>query len=338
MTMTVQSIGDQARAFAMQAASSRIKTTMATLTAELSSGEVADLGSRLQGNTQALAGIESRLSMLAQFGRNAAEAAAHTRGMQDALNSVQSMTGDLGKGLYLEPLGVTDGLIAARSAEAASTLQAVIGQLNGTVGQRFLFSGTQSDTQPLASADTILTALTAQVAGLTTAQDVAQAVSAWFDAPPGMGGFADVAYHGGSGGQLTPIAEDTTIALTTTALSPALRDSLKGLAMAALVDHGALAGDGAEGRKLLQAAGKALLDNSPPLIAEMSRIGYAQQVIATAQTEGTAATATLQIARNTLREADPFATSAALSESETKLQTLYSVIGRLSQLKLADYL
>ena len=70
MTMTVQSIGDQARAFAMQAASSRIKTTMATLTAELSSGEVADLGSRLQGNTQALAGIESRLSMLAQFGRN----------------------------------------------------------------------------------------------------------------------------------------------------------------------------------------------------------------------------------------------------------------------------
>ncbi|WP_234854816.1 flagellar hook protein [Paracoccus everestensis] len=336
--MTVQSIGDQARAFAMQAASSRIKTTMATLTAELSSGEVADLGSRLQGNTQALAGIESRLSMLAQFGRNAAEAAAHTRGMQDALSSVQSMTGDLGKGLYLEPLGVTDGLIAARSAEAASTLQAVIGQLNGTVGQRFLFSGTQSDTQPLASADTILTALTAQVAGLATAQDVAQAVSAWFDAPPGMGGFADVAYHGGSGGQLTPIAEDATIALTTTALSPALRDSLKGLAMAALVDHGALAGDGAERRKLLQAAGKALLDNSPPLIAEMSRIGYAQQVIATAQTEGTAATATLQIARNTLREADPFATSAALSESETKLQTLYSVIGRLSQLKLADYL
>ena len=39
--MTVQSIGDQARAFAMQSASSRIKTTLATLTAELSSGEVA---------------------------------------------------------------------------------------------------------------------------------------------------------------------------------------------------------------------------------------------------------------------------------------------------------
>lgn len=336
--MTVQSIGDQARAFAMQAASTRIKTTMATLTAELSSGEVADLGSRLQGNTQELAGIEARLSMLAQFARNAAEAAAHTQGMQDALTSVQSMTNGLGQGLYLEPEAVTDDLMTARSAQAASVLQAAIGQLNGSVGQRFLFSGTQSDTPPLASADAILTALDAKVAGLTTAEDVARAVSDWFDAPLGMGGFSDVAYHGGSGGQTTPIGEDTAITLTTTALSPAIRDSLKSLATAAMVDRVTLAGNGAEERKLLKAAGKGLLDNSPALIAEMSRVGYAQQVVSTAQTEGTAATATLQTARNTLREADPLATAAALSEAETKLQTLYSVIGRLSQLKLVDYL
>lgn len=336
MTMTVQSIGDQARAFAMQAASSRIKTTMATLTAELSSGEVADLGSRLQGNTQELAGIEARLSMLAQFTRNAAEAAAHTNGMQDALTSVQSMTNGLGQGLYLEPEAVTDDLMTARSAQAASVLQAAIGQLNGSVGQRFLFSGTQSDTPPLASADAILTALDAKVAGLTTAEDVARAVSDWFDAPLGMGGFSDVAYHGGSGGQTTPIGEDTAITLTTTALSPAIRDSLKSLATAAMVDRVTLAGT--EERKLLKTAGKGLLDNSPALIAEMSRVGYVQQVVSTAQTEGTAATATLQTARNTLREADPLATAAALSEAETKLQTLYSVIGRLSQLKLVDYL
>lgn len=336
--MTVQSIGDQARAFAMQAASNRIKTTLATLTDELSSGEVADLGARLQGNTQDLAGIEARLAMLTQFKSNSAEAAAHTQGMQDALTSVQSINEDIGRGLYLEPEATTDGLIAARSAEAASALQSVIGQLNGTVGQRFLFSGAYSDTQPLASADTILTALTAQVAGLTTAGDVSQAVSDWFDAAPGMGGFADTAYRGGPGGQSTPIGEDTTITLTTTALSPAIRDNLKGLATAAMLDRGALAGNGAEGRKLLQTAGKALMQNTPPLIAEMSRLGYTQQVIATAQTEGNAAYATLQTARNTLREADPLATAAAISDAETKLQTLYSVIGRLSQLKLVDYL
>lgn len=336
--MTVQSIGDQARAFAMQAASSRLKTTLATLTAELSSGEVADLGARLQGNTQDLAGIEARLAMLTQFKSNAAEAAAHAQGMQNALTAVQAINEDMGQGLFLEPEATTEGLMAARSAEASSALQAVIGHLNGTVGQRFLFSGARSDTQPLASADTILTALTAQVAGLTTAGDVSQAVADWFDAAPGTGGFADMAYYGGQGGQSTPIGEETTITLTTTALSPAIRDTLKGLATAAMLERGALAGDGVEGRKLLQAAGKAMLDNTPPLIAEMSRLGYTQQVIATAQTEGNAASATLQTARNTLREADPLATAAAISDAETKLQTLYSVIGRLSQLKLVDYL
>lgn len=334
--MTVQSIGDQARAFAMQSASSRIKTTLATLTAELSSGEVADLGARLGGNTQNLAGIEARLAMLAQFKNNASEAAAHTKGMQDALTAIRSATEELGQGLYIEPASTTEGLMAARSAQAASTLQTVIGQLNGSVGQRFLFSGMASDTPPLASADAILSELTPLVAGLTTAEDVAQAVSDWFDAP--SGGFADAAYRGGAGGQMMPIGEETSITLTTTALSPAIRDSLKGLATAALIDRGALASDSREGQKLLQGAGKGLLDNSAALVAEMSRIGYAQQVIASAQTEGDAASATLQTARNTLREADPLATSTAISDAETKLQTLYSVIGRLSQLKLADYI
>lgn len=334
--MTVQSIGDQARAFAMQSASSRIKTTLATLTAELSSGEVADLGARLGGNTQNLAGIEARLTMLAQFKSNASEAAAHAKGMQDALTAIRSATEDLGQGLYIEPAPTTVGLMAARSAGAASTLQAVIGQLNGSIGQRFLFSGMASDTPPLAPADTILSELTTLVSGLATAEDVAQAVSDWFDAP--ADGFADSAYRGSTGGQPMPIGEDTIIALATTALSPAIRDSLKGLATAALIDRGILASDSQEGQKLLQGAGKALLDNSPALVAEMARIGYAQQVIASAQTEGDAATATLQTASNTLREADPLATSVAISDAETKLQTLYSVIGRLSQLKLADYI
>ena len=334
--MTVQSIGDQARAFAMQSASSRIKTTLATLTAELSSGEVADLGARLGGNTQNLAGIEARLAMLSQFKSNAAEAAAHTRGMQDALTAIQSATAQLGQNLYTAPAATTDDLMAARSDAAASALQTVIGHLNGSVGQRFLFSGTASDTPPLVSADTILSDLTALVSGLTTAEDVAQAVSDWFDAP--SGGFADLAYHGGAGGQLMPIGEETTITLTTTALSPSIRDSLKGLATAALVGRGALAANAQEGQELLAGAGKVLMDNSSALTAEMSRIGYAQQVIASAQTEGDAASATLQTARNSLREADPFATSTAISEAETKLQTLYSLIGRLSQLKLADYI
>lgn len=336
--MTVQSVGDQARAFAMQTASSRIKTTLNTLTAELSSGEVADLGSRLQGNTQVLGGIESRLALLSQFQRNATEAATRAQGMQDALGAMHKVTEGLGQSLYLEASPLTSGLLSMRSGQAETDLNTVIGQLNGSAGQRYLFSGTNSDTPPLAPANAILDELTTVISGLTSAQDIAQAVSDWFDAPSGSGGFADIAYHGGAGGQKTPVGDDTSVALTTTALSPSIRDSLKGLATAAILDRSALAGDVQGGRELLRLAGRALLDSGPGLVAEMSHLGYAQQVISTAQAQDGASIATLQSARNTLREADPFATAAAITDAETKLQTLYSVIGRLSQLKLANFL
>lgn len=336
--MTVQSIGDQARTLAMQSASGRIRTTLATLTSELASGEVADLGSRLGGNTQALTGIEARLAMLGQYRSNADEAAARAEGVQGALTAIHAESERLGRSLYIEPEATTDGLMRARSAEAAAILELTIGRLNGAVGQQFLFSGVSSDTPPLVSANEILTELTALAGGLTSATDVAQAVSDWFDAPAGTGGYADFAYRGGGGGQATPIGESAAIALATTALSPSVRDNLKALATAALVERGALTTNPGEIRSLMKHAGKALLDNGPPLVAEMSRVGYAQQVIAGARTEGDAAVATLQTARNTLREADPFATSTAINDAETRLQSLFAVIGRLSQLKLANYL
>ena len=90
--MNVNSLGDQARAFALQAASNRIKTTLATLSDELSSGEVKDLSGRLGGNMRVLNDIESRLSMAAQYSRNAREAASLTQGMQDALVSTNDMS------------------------------------------------------------------------------------------------------------------------------------------------------------------------------------------------------------------------------------------------------
>lgn len=335
--MTVQSIGDQARALAMQSASGRIKTTLATLTAELASGEVADLGARLGGNTQALAGIEARLAVLGQFRSNAAEAAAQTEGVQNALAAIHAESEGLGRGLFIEPAATTDGLMRARSAEAAATLGSAIGRLNGSVGQRFLFSGTASDTPPLVSAEAILTELTGLTGALTSAADVAQVVSDWFDAPAGAGKYADLAYRGTAGGPSVPINEHTAITLATTALTPSICDTLKGLAMAALVDRGALAGNPQEARALMRQAGKSLMDSGPALVAEMSRVGYAQQVIAGTLTEGDAAAATLQTARNTLREADPFATSTAINDAETRLQSLYAVVSRLSQLKLANY-
>lgn len=337
--MTVYSIGDQARAFAMRSAAHRIKTTVDTLTSELSSGEVADVAVRLGGNTQGLSDIEARLAMMSQVKDNAAEAAFMLQGMQDAMGAIQSGNAALGSELLAFSPTDTPQSLAVRAGEATHAFEAAVSHLNTAAGGRFLFAGTHSDTAPLIPAAQIMDALEAAVGGLTSAGDVATAVAAWFDAATGGGGFVDIAYNGSIGEQQRiPVGERTSISLETTAISPALRDELKALAMAALVDRGVLPGDHAERVALLQKAGQAMIDNAAPLVAEMARVGIDQQTVERAQSETSAATAALTISRNQIRQADPYQTAAALSEAESQLEMLYEVTARLSRLKLVDFL
>ncbi len=340
--MTVYSIGDQARAFAMRSASHRIKTTVDTLTSELSSGEVADVAVRLKGNTQGLSNIEARLSMMSQMKDNAAEAASMLQGMQDAMGALQKGNSALGAALLAFAPTDTPHSLAVRAGEAAHAFQAAASHLNTAVGGRFLFAGTHSDTAPLIPADQILKELEDHIVGLTltSAQDVATEVARWFDAAPGGGfGFADTAYRGSiDEQQRIPVGEGTSISLKTTALSPALRDELKALAMGALLDRGVLSGNHSERVALAQKAGEAMINNSGPLVAEMARVGIDQQMVERAQGETSAATAALTISRNQIQLADPYQTAAALSEAESQLEMLYTVTARLSRLKLVDFL
>lgn len=337
--MTVYSIGDQARAFALQTASHRLKTALATLTDEMASGEVADVAQRLQGNTQILSRIEARIALTNQFTSNASEAASITRGMQDVLEAIRTQTGELGLSLLAEPFSETTSLLAMRAGEVAGTFDSVVARLNGSVGGRFLFSGQNSDLPALTAGSDILDALETLTSGLTTATAVIQAVSDWFDSPVGGGGYVDVAYRGTTGSApAIPVANSQSIDLTTTAASPAVRNLLKGLATAALVDRGVLDGQFSEQREMMQQGGQIILDNSPDLFSEMGRIGFTQQMIERLQAENSATLATLQSSRNNLRVADPYETAGALTQVEAQLEALYSVTARLSKLKLVDYL
>lgn len=337
--MTTYSIGDQARAFALQTASHRLKTTLATLTDEMASGEVADIGQRLQGNTQILNQIEARISLGAQFERNGTEAASLTGGVQDVLENVRALSGPLALSLVAEPFSETTSLLAMRAGEVSDTFASIVSHLNGGVGGRFLFSGLNSDSPALIPGPEILDALETLTAGLTTANDVSQAVSDWFDAPAGGGGFLDVAYRGTVGpGQAISVGEGQAVALSTTAATTAIREVLKGLATSALVDRGVLAGEYHEQRDLMQRGGQITLDNSSELIAEMGRVGQKQQFVERALTENAALRATLMTTRNNLRAADPYETAGALTQVESQLEALYAVTARLSKLKLVDYL
>ena len=337
--MTIHSIGDQARAFALQAASNRIKTTLATLSEELSSGEVKDLSGRLGGNTRILNDIEARLSMVAQYAKNATEASSATQGMQDALVSVNDIGLKLASSWLVEAGNETASTLALHAADASAAFEATVARLNASVGGRYLFAGTHTDQPPVSAAAQILDVLQAAVSGLTSAGDIAAAVSDWFDAAPGAGGYVDMAYAGSIGEtQQVLIGENDSIMLRTNAVSPPLRDQMKALATSALLDRGVLAGNHAERSDLLRRGGGALIANRDALLGEMARVGLNQQLVERAQSETSAAEAALTTARNQLRSADPYQTAAALTESQTQLETLYAVTARLSKLRLVDFL
>jgi flagellar hook-associated protein 3 FlgL len=335
----MNSVGDQARAFVMQSATNRLKATMTTLTQEVASGEVADLGQRLQGNTRALNQIEGRISQITQFQTNAKEVGIQLQAMQDIFAGVRTATNDLGINLISDPFAGSTAQLGTRATEISYAFDTVVQRLNGMDSNRYLLSGLASDQPPLSSSAQILDALQAVTAGMTTADDIATAISAWFDAPEGAGGFLDVAYHGTTGaGQSTPVADHLSVQVTTSAASPAVRDMLKGLATAAILDRGVLAEQPDEQAALLRQSGHALIAADSALLGEMGRIGLSQQAATRAETSNAAALSTLQISRNDIRSADPYETATALTEVESQLESLYAVTARLSRLNLVDYL
>ena len=337
--MSINSIGDQARAFALQAASGRIKNTLAVLSKELSTGESSDIPTRLRGNTQQLSDITSRLATLSQLKKNATEIKTQADGMMTAMEAVRTSTDELSVTLTTQPLIASEDLIALHASNAAGTFDSVVSRLNVSMGGRYFFSGLESNRPPLASAGQMLDTLEQLTSGMTSAAQIATAVSDWFDAPRGAGAFMDIGYSGSVGqAQALPIGEDIVVQLPLNAASPELREHLKGLAIAALVYRGIPADDLSQRRELLRRGGEAMAQNAHNLTAAIGQLGFRQALIERAQTESNAGIATLEIMRNDITQADPYATSAALSEAETHLQTLYAVTARLSKLRLVEFL
>ncbi|MFV0303395.1 MAG: hypothetical protein ACK5IP_21430 [Paracoccus sp. (in: a-proteobacteria)] len=337
--MAIHSVGDQARAFVLQSQTARLRNTLQVLTGELSTGIVADRAGRVSGNTSLLHHYESQITLLTQYQQAGSEAAAMAKATQDVLSALHAEAADFSATLLSVGAAETTNFVPLRAAEARGLFASAVGRLNAEVAGLHLFSGQASDTPPLIAAEDILGGLQGVIAGMTSAADVETAISDWFDAAPGAGGYLDFAYRGTTG-QLrqAQIAEDRSIAFTTSASTPAIRDLLASLAVAAMADSGALAASGAERLHLVQRAGAALMSNESALLDEMGRVGLLEALAERLGTEHANALAVAQIGRARLVTADPFQTATALQEVQTQMETLYTLTARLSGLKLVEYL
>lgn len=336
--MPLTAIGDLSRNIMLRQANLGTKTELATRIRELTTGVRSDIPAAVAGDTRQLTRIESRLNILASLDRSATELVHRTDSMQRSLEAVQSIAQSLGTSL------VQVGTTPSRESLAATTVQARqqladVGQLlNTAVGGRHLFSGTRVDTPPLPPVDALLAAARSAAGSAATSGDLIAAVGAFFDAAPGGGGFADSVYQGDTSAQVAAIAPGQTLPIDIQAVSPAIRQTLKGMTLLALSAEAPWAGDLHEQARIVAAAGEALIIADTGLSLLRGDLGATEAGIARAQSRNAAETTALMLARNDLVAADQYEAASAVAEAEARMEAIYSLTARMSRLSLAAYL
>lgn len=331
--MTFSSIGDLSRQFVSLRQGTALKTRLASLTHELSTGVKSDLAVHLGAGQTQLAALDRGLARIDGFAAAARDTGLRLGAMQTALGAVDAARQDLTGQL----LSVTSGAGAeardqARKA-AAEMFDTVVDRLNGSFAGRSLFAGTDEDGPALAPAADLRSALDAALAGATGLADIEARIDTFFDDP--AGGFATAGYLGDTGAPATRRIDDGQgVTLAARADAPALREVLKGAALAMTTPPG-----GPEiAVATLEQAGLVLASAAPGLAALQADLGRAEAQVAETAAALSARRTDFSQRRNDLTGADPYDTAARLQQVQLQLETHYTVTARLSRLSLAAYL
>lgn len=334
--MSFTTIGDLSQSFQLRRDNARLKADLQRLTAELSTGRLPDLRAATGGDLRPLAALDRSVALLTALGTAGAEAALFAEVAQAALGRIADGAGTLSGAALLARTSAVPSQIDAVGREAAQQFEAAVARLNVQAAGRSVFAGLATDGPALRPGAEILDALALATAGAATVADVEAALDIWFD--PG-GDFETTAYIG-SPDPLRPIrvSEGELVDFPVTALDPALRDTLRAMALGALLDRGVLAGDIAQRAALAGASGEDLLAAKDRLVALRASVGDAEAAIDRARGRTAAERAAAEIARAMIVEADPFRAAADLQAVQGQLETLYTVTARLSRLSLTEYL
>ncbi|MDZ4136963.1 MAG: flagellin [Paracoccaceae bacterium] len=303
----------------------------------MTSGRVADVGRAVAGDLVPLVGIENTLTRLSGYRAATTEAETFSGAMQNTLSVLDALSNEIAPALLGAANSGNAATIAILAQDASQKFDSAVNALNTRIGDRTLFAGVAIDGPALADPETILAALEAAIAGAgaVTANDIAAAVTNWFADPAG---YATAGYLGGDGLSALAVSADDRVNLTLTAADPAIGDTLKGLALATLLDRGLLASNHTERAALAQKAGAALIQSQTDRTEIAARLGTTQARIEAASVRNDSERSALEIARAGLLAVDPFEAATRLEATQSQLEALYAVTARLSRLSLVDFL
>ncbi len=313
-----------------------LSQNLSQLTEELASGRVADVNEHLGGDISHLLDINRDLTRLDGFDTAIVEAGGIADAMQASLSLVQSTGEDLAAALIKISTGNLNASGTAVTEQAYLGLDTVISALNTTVAGRSLYGGVATDRAPMGTAQTLLDALEAQIAPSASASEIRAAAEAWFDNPDG---FHAIVYTGADQSRNpVQIGAREQVNLSLRADDDIFRNAMLDLSMVAFAGRDDLALSYDVRASLRHDAMGSLLAGTDALTGLRAELGYAQTRIEDSAARNAAARASLDMARATMIEADPYDTALQLEEVQFQLESLYTVTARNSRLSLLSYL
>jgi flagellar hook-associated protein 3 FlgL len=332
--MTRISVGDASLTNILARQGAELRGQLNRAAQEVTTGQHTDLARALRGDVSPLLSIDASLTRLQAFKTTTQDAALQMAAQQVAVSGLSSLAKGITTTLLGAPKFQTVAQISTIAADMRGRLESAVGLLNAQAAGRAVFSGALTDRGPLGPADDLLAALEVAAAAATTAEEVASAVVGWFADPLGYGTF----YQGGAPLSDAPIAPGEAANLSTTAMDPAIRDTLAGFAMAALLDRGMLAGDARERALLAERSGQQLLTSEDARITLAARIGSVEAQIEAARTRNGAEETALGILRSDIGSVDPYEAASRMEAARSQLESLYLVTARVSRLSLVEFL
>jgi flagellar hook-associated protein 3 FlgL len=284
-----------------------------------------------------LASLERSIRSLGAYDTSLNEADLFTSSLQSALGAVSDQVSDLSVDLLTASDAAQPASISIAARDARGKLDAVVSVLNTRVGGRSLMAGAATGSAALASSNDMMAEIETLVSTEVDAAGVIAAVENWFDAPGG--GFETSGYLG-SQSDLSPFAlnENQRANLDLKADDQSIRDTLKGLVLASLVNEGALQSEQSEQILLLRSAGETLISAEASLTTARAHVGTIEQQIGDAKMANSAEGYALNMAKSEIVSADIYDSAALLTQTQAQLEMIYTITARLSHLKLSDYL
>ncbi len=330
------SYGDIAQYTFLRLRNSDLKSQVQTLGQELTTGRTTNVTERLGGDFTYLAGIEHSIKQIESYEVAATEVTVLAVSMQASMNKVQLNVQEMRDDILKLTPALTAPVATGLAEDARLQLENSISSLNSTVGGRSLFAGTATKSAALNSADVLMTALVAEVSGLTTADDVQNAVDNWFDDPAGF----DAVVYNGSSNTLSPIdvgASDE-VTLDILATDDAFKQALRGFALGALTEEAGVVLTNDVKKELVTRAANVLATGNDMIINRQADVGFMEERVATARSRNAAENTSLSITKNKMLEADPYETYAKLEEARNQLESLYVVTQKSFNLSLLGFL